>query len=113
MTNVTIWNEFRHEQHNDHVKELYPNGIHGAIADLLKQDDSLDIHTATLDEPEHGLTQDLLDQTDVLFWWGHCAHGEVQDEIVDRVQQRVLSGMGLVVLHSGHFSKIFKRMMGF
>jgi trehalose utilization protein len=72
----------------------------------------IDATTATLDEPEHGLTEKVLDNTDVLIWWGHCAHGEVKDEIVDRVQQRVLAGMGLIVLHSGHFSKIFKRMLG-
>jgi trehalose utilization protein len=67
---------------------------------------------ATLDEPEHGLSEAVLAQTDVLLWWGHMAHGEVQDAIVDRVQKRVLEGMGLIVLHSAHFSKIFKRLMG-
>src|SRR5690606_21195901 len=58
------------------------------------------------------LTQAVLDNTDVLIWWGHMAHGEVQNDIVDRVQKRILGGMGLIVLHSGHFSKIFQRMMG-
>lgn len=109
--NVTIWNENRHEQQNPHVAAIYPDGIHGAIARGL-DGRGFTIRTATLDEPEHGLTDDVLAGTDVLVWWGHKAHGEVSDEIVDRVQRRILDGMGLVVLHSGHHSKIFKRMMG-
>jgi trehalose utilization protein len=70
------------------------------------------VNTATLDEPEHGLSEQALSRTDVLIWWGHQAHGEVAGEIVDRVYQRVLDGMGLIVLHSGHFSKIFRKLMG-
>lgn len=108
---VTIWNEGRHEQMNEIVANIYPQGIHGAIAEGLSEH-GIDARTATLDEPEHGLTQAILDDTDVLIWWGHMAHNEVQDEIVNRVQQRVLAGMGLIVLHSAHFSKIFKRLMG-
>ncbi|MEW4223790.1 ThuA domain-containing protein [Rossellomorea marisflavi] len=110
MMNVTVWNENRHEQQNPVVREIYPKGIHGAIASFLE--DAFNVRTATLDEPEHGLTQEVLDGTDVLIWWGHLAHGEVSDEVVERVKQRVLDGMGLIVLHSGHFSKIFKTLMG-
>lgn len=109
--NVTVWNENRHEQQNPVVRDIYPNGIHGAIAQFLEAE-GLNARTATLDEPEHGLTDDVLTNTDVLIWWGHLAHGEVKDEIVQKVQQRVLDGMGLIVLHSGHFSKIFKLLMG-
>lgn len=109
---VTIWNEFRHEQHNDYIKKIYPRGIHGAIAKYLRQQEGIKVSTATLDEPEHGLPERVLKNTDVLTWWGHMAHGEVDDEIVKRVQKRVLEGMGLIVLHSGHFSKIFQALMG-
>ncbi|WP_078390869.1 ThuA domain-containing protein [Shouchella patagoniensis] len=108
--NVTIWNEFRHEKKNEMVAEIYPGGIHGAIASFLEEEHK--ISTATLDEPEHGLTEDVLNQTDVLIWWGHIAHHEVEDAVVARVHKRVLEGMGLIVLHSGHFSKIFKSLMG-
>ena len=108
---VTIWHEYRHEKRDEHVASVYPEGIHGALAKGLAPY-GFDIRTATLDEPEHGLTQDVLDTTDVLVWWGHMAHHEVSDEIVDRVQERVLNGMGLIVLHSGHLSKIFRRLMG-
>ncbi len=108
--NVTVWNENRHEQQNPVVREIYPKGIHGAIASFLEE--AFNVRTATLDEPDHGLTQEVLDGTDVLIWWGHLAHGEVSDEVVERVKQRVLDGMGLIVLHSGHFSKIFKTLMG-
>jgi trehalose utilization protein len=106
-----VWNENRHEQTNALVRQLYPEGIHGKIASVLAGPD-IEVATATLDEPEHGLTEARLAATDVLVWWGHTAHGEVADAIVERVQQRVWEGMGLVVLHSGHFSKIFRRLMG-
>ncbi|MGO4108602.1 ThuA domain-containing protein [Paenibacillus sp. YAF4_2] len=108
---VTVWNENRHEQTNPKAKEIYPEGIHQAIARFLNEA-GMDAGTATLDEPEHGLTDEKLARTDVLIWWGHLAHDEVQDEIVSKVQQRVLDGMGLIVLHSGHYSKIFKALMG-
>ncbi len=108
---VTVWNEFRHEKANPKVAEIYPRGIHEALAAPLRAV-GLEVATATLDEPEHGLDRRRLDATDVLVWWGHRAHDEVADEIVRRVHQRVLEGMGLVALHSAHFSKIFKTLMG-
>ncbi|MEZ5865612.1 MAG: ThuA domain-containing protein [Geminicoccaceae bacterium] len=108
---VTVWNEFRHEKANPKVAEIYPRGIHEALAAPLRAV-GLEVATATLDEPEHGLDRRRLDATDVLVWWGHRAHGDVADEIVQRVHQRVLEGMGLVALHSAHFSKIFKTLMG-
>lgn len=110
---VTVWNEFRHEQHKDHpASTLYPDGIHGAIAAGLSAHDEFTVRTATLDQPEHGLTDEVLANTDVLTWWGHMAHHEVKDEVVNKVAARVLDGMGLIVLHSGHFSKIFRKLMG-
>ena len=109
---VTIWNENIHEQKNDFIRNLYPDGMHGAIAKYMEKQPGFTVKTATLDEPEHGLTTEVLDNTDVLMWWGHVGHSKVEDAIVDRVQDRVLNGMGLVVMHSGHFSKIFKRLMG-
>ncbi|MGI6536861.1 MAG: ThuA domain-containing protein [Caldicoprobacterales bacterium] len=109
---VTVWNEYRHERKNEKVKEIYPNGMHAVIAEFLNKEDGINAGTATLDEPEHGLTQEVLDSTDVLIWWGHTAHNEVSDEAVERVYKRVLDGMGLIILHSGHFSKIFKKLMG-
>ncbi len=112
MIHVTVWNEFRHEKQDETVGKIYPNGIHQAIADFLKSYEDISVTTATLDEPEHGLTEDVLNNTDVLIWWGHMAHSEVDDTIVERVQNHVLRGMGLIVLHSGHFSKIFKKLMG-
>ncbi|WP_046174866.1 ThuA domain-containing protein [Domibacillus indicus] len=111
MIKVTVWNENRHEKKNPAVREVYPDGIHGAIAQFLTKA-GFDAKTAVLDEPEHGLTDEVLSDTDVLLWWGHLAHGEVSDEIVAKVQQRVLDGMGLIVLHSAHFSKVFKTLMG-
>lgn len=109
---VTIWNEGRHERGNAAVHAIYPAGIHGAIAAGLAADPELTCRTATLDEPEHGLGETVLAATDVLIWWGHRAHHDVQEEVVNRVQRHVLEGMGLIVLHSGHFSKIFRALMG-
>lgn len=108
---VTIWNEYRHEREETKIAAIYPQGMHMAIARHL-QTEGVEVQTATLDEPQHGLIAERLARTDVLIWWGHMAHDEVSDEIVDRVYHRVLKGMGLIVLHSGHFSKIFKRLMG-
>ena len=109
---VTVWNEFRHEKSNEAVKNIYPDGMHKVIADFLNANSDIDATLASLDEPEHGLSEEVVMNTDVLIWWGHCAHAEVSDEIVARVKKRVLEGMGLIVLHSGHFSKIFKTLMG-
>jgi trehalose utilization protein len=109
---VTVWNEARHEKQSSEIARVYPAGIHGAIAEYLRDQPGMAVRTATLDEPEHGLTAEVLANTDVLTWWGHMAHDEVNDAVVDAVQARVLNGMGLIVLHSGHLSKIFRRLMG-
>jgi trehalose utilization protein len=109
---VTVWGEFRHEKKNPKVAEIYPDGMHETIATFLKADAGVNVRTATLDEPEHGLGGTVLEETDVLVWWGHMAHGDVKDEIAEKVQRRVLEGMGLIVLHSGHYCKPFKRLMG-
>ncbi len=109
---VTVWNEFIHERRHEAIGKMYPEGIHGAIANYLRST-GLVAQTATLDMPEHGLTDDVLNNTDVLIWWGHMAHGQVSDDVVNKVHQRVVKdGMGLIVLHSGHFSKIFIKLMG-
>lgn len=111
--NVTVWNEFRHEQTKAEIKEIYPNGIHNAIASFLREEDDLIVRTATLDEPMHGLTEEVLQDTDVLIWWGHIAHDEVSDEIIERIHKRItLEGMGFIALHSAHASKIFRKLCG-
>jgi trehalose utilization protein len=111
---VTIWNEFIHERLLPQVSAIYPQGIHGTIAAALRQKlgDAVQLRTATLDQPEHGLDAATLDSTDVLLWWGHAAHDRVDDSLVERVQRRVWQGMGLIALHSAHNSKIFRRLMG-
>ncbi|CCN48683.1 putative Trehalose utilization protein [Vibrio nigripulchritudo MADA3029] len=111
-TKVLVWSEFIHEQENPVVADVYPEGIHGCIANALNQHPSIEATTATLQEDQHGLTEERLAQTDVLIWWGHAAHGEVSDEVVERVVQAVWKGMGFIALHSSHFSKVFKRLLG-
>jgi trehalose utilization protein len=111
---VTVWNEGRHEAREPEVARIYPDGIHGAVASAVRDHltGPVVVRTALLDDDEQGLPDDVLSSTDVLLWWGHIAHDEVDDDLVTRVQERVLGGMGLVVLHSGHHSKIFRRLMG-
>ncbi|AEE96299.1 ThuA domain-containing protein [Mahella australiensis] len=109
---VTVWNEYLHEKKDEEVARVYPKGIHNAIAEYLNTQPGIQAKTATLDMPEHGLTDDVLNDTDVLMWWGHIAHDQVSDEVVDKVYSRIMDGMGLIVLHSAHFSKIFKKLMG-
>ncbi len=111
---VTIWNENIHDREDPRTRAVYPNGLHSAIDTALHSylKDGATTRIATLEQPEHGLTAEVLNATDVLTWWGHVGHEKVDDAVVDRVQQRVLSGMGLVVLHSGHLSKPFRRLMG-
>lgn len=108
---VTVWNEYLHEVRFPEIAAVYPQGIHGYIASFLK-DAGFETRTATLREPEHGLTQEVLDHTDVLIWWGHMAHNEVSDEVVKRVYKRVHNGMGLIALHSAHASKIMVKLCG-
>jgi trehalose utilization protein len=114
LTRITVWNEHVHERRDASVARLYPSGMHGAIAGGIRRElgEAAEVRTATLDEPEHGLSAEVLAQTDVLTWWGHAAHDQVADAVVERIHARVLEGMGIVVLHSGHYSKIFKRLMG-
>ncbi|MEZ5552757.1 MAG: ThuA domain-containing protein [Pseudomonadales bacterium] len=111
--NVLVWNEFLHEKRDEAVRSIYPDGIHAAIAGQIRTGlPEAVIGTATLDQPEHGLTAARLDTVDVLIWWGHLGHDLVDNAVVRRVQDRVLQGMGLIVLHSAHLSKIFTRLMG-
>lgn len=107
-----VWGENVHDQSNKIVAELYPGGMHSCIAATLNEDPGIAASTATLQEPDHGLPQSRLADTDVLIWWGHAAHGDVADAVVERVAEQVWSGMGLILLHSAHFAKIFKRLMG-
>jgi trehalose utilization protein len=111
---VTVWGENVHERTEDEVRAIYPDGMHAAIADGLGAvlGDRVRVRTATLEQPEHGLGQAVLDETDVLTWWGHAAHEDVDDAVVDRVQEAVLGGMGLLALHSAHYSKILRRLLG-
>lgn len=112
MVRVTVWGENVHDREDAEVRRVYPDGMHTCIADALRKDQGIGASTATLDQAEHGLSERVLDGTDVLTWWGHVAHDRVEDPVVDRVQKRVLEGMGLIVLHSAHFSKIFRRLLG-
>jgi len=109
---VTVWNENFHEQQFERIRRVYPEGIHGAIRRQLEALGDYDVTTATLDMPHQGLPDEVLGNTDVLIWWGHAKHADVSDELALKIKERVLAGMGLIVLHSSHASKPFKLLMG-
>ncbi len=110
---VTIWNEYRHEKEEERIREIYPEGIHGCIKNFLSECDDLEIRTATLDEPDCGIPDEVLDNTDVLMWWGHVAHNKVPDDRVEYIRNRVYNGgMGFIACHSAHHSKPFRALVG-
>ena len=108
---ITIYNEYLHEKYDEQIKAIYPDGIHGQLAKILTEAGH-ECTTSTLDDIQTTMTDEVLANTDVLLWWGHMGHHLVPDEIVEKVYNRVMAGMGLVVLHSGHNSKIFKKLCG-
>lgn len=112
MIKVTVWNEYIHERELKEISDVYPEGIHKCIGDFLLKEDDISVKYATLDMPEHGLTEEVLRDTDVLIWWGHAAHDKVRDEVVERVESHVRMGMGLIALHSAHYSKIMRKLLG-
>ncbi len=112
MIRITVWNEYKHEQEYEGIRKVYPEGIHGCIAGFLEKEEDFTVRTATFDMPEHGLTEEVLRETDVLVFWSHALQEEFSDEVAERVRQHVLGGMGLVALHSAHFSKIMKKLLG-
>ncbi len=112
MIRVTVWNEFKHEREFAQIRHVYPEGIHGCIAGFLGEEQDLFVRTATFDMEEHGLTEEVLQKTDVLIFWSHALQEEFSDEVAKRVREHVLSGMGLAALHSAHYSKIMKLLLG-
>lgn len=118
MIRVTVWNEYFHEQEEEKIRKVYPNGIHSVIAEFLGTNDDIEVKTATLCDDNMqvkenaGITDELLANTDVMLWWGHVKHGDVPDDIALKVKEAVLGGMGIIFLHSAHHSKPFKLLMG-
>ena len=111
MLRVTVWNEFFHETINQEVRKIYPDGIHGAIAKFLSEEKDIEVRTVTMTDPEFGLSDEILNSTDVLIWWAHVKHHEIPDEVAAKVKERVLKGMGFIALHSAHLSKPFTMLM--
>lgn len=112
MIRVFVWNEFDNEQRHEHVRKVYPHGIHEVIAGFLKEDEAFEIRTGTLEDPAHGLPDEVLNTVDVLIWWGHSRHQDVSDDLAMRIEKRVHEGMGFIALHSAHMAKPFLRLMG-
>ena len=103
MIRVTVWNEGVHEAESPEIAAVYPNGIHGQIKSFLDTQEDIEVRTATLNDPDCGLPPEVLENTDVLIWLGHKAHDEVPEEVVERVHDRVLPGIGVRALHYAKF----------
>lgn len=112
MLKISIYNEFKHERESEECAKVYPDGIHAVLADFISKGLDCSIRTFTVDDVNEKLTDEVLDDTDVLLWWGHMAHGLVSDETAARVRNHVYEGMGMIFLHSAHHSKPFKLLMG-
>lgn len=112
MIRVTIWNEFIHEREYEGIREVYPKGIHGCIEEFLSLNDDMQIRCATMDMPEHGLCEEVLRNTDVLIWWAHCAHEEIEEQVAENVAKHVRRGMGFIALHSAHLCKVLRKLLG-
>jgi hypothetical protein len=85
MLRVPVGGENLHEQRQKPGVVLnYPRGMHTTIAEGIKQllGELALVHTATFDQPEHGLTEDVLTTTDVLTWWGHVGHALVDTPLL-------------------------------
>lgn len=112
MIKVTVWNEFVEENMYEHVKKVYPHGIHTCIKNFLETNDDMSVRCVTLSDPDQGLSEEILSDTDVLIWWGHQAHEEVTEENAERVKQHILNGMGFIPLHSAHYCKVMRKILG-
>jgi trehalose utilization protein len=111
---VVVWSEGTANV-DPKSKVVYPDDINSAIAEGLKplETDGWEVAKASFGEPDQGISDELLNSTDVLIWWGHKKHGEVKDELVDKINTRVRDGkMGFIGTHSCHFAKPFKKLMG-
>ncbi len=118
--NITIFNENVGElltaedkqEYRNAILAVHPNGIHNTLKELVEEMDGVTVRTATPQDPEFGLSDEVLDNTDVLLWWAHLGHDAVSDELVEKIHHRVLAGMGILFLHSAHYSKAFKKILG-
>jgi trehalose utilization protein len=109
---VTVWNEYTDDQKGPEVAAVYPDGMHKTIADFLNRDGDIFAGVSVLADNEQGLSEQVLENTDVLIWWAHCHHGDVQDYLAKRVINHVQRGMGIIFLHSAHQSKPFIGLLG-
>jgi trehalose utilization protein len=113
MTRVLVWYENQPlPEAVDAERAVYPNGVHGALGNLFAAQRDMQVRTATMQDAGQGLGDEALQWADVLVYFSHKHWRDVTDERVDAAQRRVLGGMGLVLLHSAHASKLFSRLLG-
>jgi trehalose utilization protein len=109
---VTIFCEHNQDRYEP-VKSVYPDGMHAAIAGAYDEESGFRVTIATQDMPEHGLSKEVLNETDVLIWWSHIDNNLLSDAVANEVCKRVVrDGMGFVALHSACYSKPWQRLLG-
>jgi trehalose utilization protein len=109
---VVIWDERQPAQ-----KSVYPNFLGNHLAEYLRNSERgrgarLQVRSVGIDDPEQGLSSDVLDNCDVLVWWGHQRHGEISADTAKGIVRRITSGqLSLIALHSAHWSRPFIEAM--
>lgn len=104
---VLIWDEQQTEQ-----QEVYPNFLGNQLAKHLRKQEHLSVVVVTPDDPQQGLSDENLDQADVLIWWGHRRHKEITPETGQKIVARIQSGdLQMIALHSAHFATPFMEAM--
>src|SRR5690554_1061454 len=104
---VLVWDEQQPEQ-----QEVYPDFLGNHLAKHLRQNPALRVTSANINQPEQGLSKEVLDETDVLIWWGHLKHEEVPQETAQEIVDRVKEGrLSLIALHSAHWALPFRIAM--
>ncbi len=104
---VLVWDERQKEQ-----KQVYANFLGNEIANHLRSRQGFTVQSVGLDDPQQGLPDEVLDQAQVLIWWGHVRHTEIKPEKGRQIVERVKAGkLALIALHSAHWSTPFIEAM--
>lgn len=104
---VLVWDET-----GDAQKEAYENYLGKCIADQLSKNAAFSVSSATLNDKQQGIGTEVLNNTDVLIWWGHIRHGEISTAKGQEIVQRIATGnLSFIGLHSAHWSVPFIEAM--
>ncbi|MEZ5042821.1 MAG: alpha/beta hydrolase fold domain-containing protein [Saprospiraceae bacterium] len=104
---VVVWDERQKKQ-----QKAYPDFMGNHIADYLKKNDLLRVYSVGLDDPEQGLSDEVLENCEVMIWWGHVRHPEISVATSKKLIERVKAGtLEMIFLHSAHWANPFVEAM--